>query len=594
MERKELLFTDLGAAFAPKENLSPYGIKGKWRVVPYATNAFSGTMLSAIETVPEDVTLDPNATGWYRIYVTLYGSKLHAKLSSDSGFLRVNAPGPGIDEFLWRCADMTDEKITLTMRRGGGTTKLMAVRLVPMTEEEVAAFKAEDARCDTKRIYATDDIHNRYCSTAAGDSLEDWHPAVLQYLHSDVEWISFEQVRTFVTKRLPTENVDDFSFFRDCDRQVQTNFPRIDNEAVLSELVRVGHENGFKISLSLRMGAWGMAYPYDQFYFDTDFQCENPQWRCIDRNGDVINAMSYAYPEVQDFIIGEMVNLAKKGCDAVTLIGMRGVPYVLFEKPVADRFYEMYGEYPYELPLDEPRLHALHCEIMTEFMRKLRAALDEARGKDTVQIHLHTMFSVFDTQFIALDVERWAKEGLVNAVIPYPKRFFANYPEAIFKERNEGDPWRIDLDKYTDCVWNSTNRLYAMTADSLQFLEPYKNYDGRMYGPATQKERVEQWMALEKNYGVKVYMNIMPRHMSHEEFRDRAMELYDCGAERVSLWDTYGRVPNRDTWNTISGKLGHKDELASLPLHGDPYRKSYQIKKIGEMDVSRWYPNWGG
>ena len=91
------------------------------------------------------------------------------------------------------------------------------------------------------------------------------------------------------------------------------------------------------MSVSIRMGAWGLTYPFDQYYFDCDFMQENPEWRTYDRNGDEIAAMSYAYPEVRKFMVDELVNMARSGCDAVTLIWHRGIPYVLFEKPVADR-----------------------------------------------------------------------------------------------------------------------------------------------------------------------------------------------------------------------------------------------------------------
>jgi len=592
-ERKELLFTNMDEIFFPKEHMSEYGLSDKWRVVPYVTDGIAGKMLACLKGgTPGDLTFSPNLTGWYRIYFCLNDGRLCVKTNEDEGFFRVEPPTAGIEEFCWRCMDMTGKSLTISMRPNGNLTRLLAIRFIPMTDEEVAEWQYEDTRTDTKRIYATDDTHNRLLSNVAGDSVKDWYPAVLQYLHSDVEWISLEQIRHFVTKTLPTENVDDFLFSRECDKWVQKNIYRFDLDAILYELVKLGQDNGFKMSLSIRMGAWGMAYPGDQHYFDSDFAKAHQHCRCVDRNGDPMTAMSYAYPEVQDFMIDELLNMARSGCEAVTLIATRGIPYVLFEKPVADRFFEMYGEYPYELPLDEPRLSALHCQIMTEFMRRVRDALDAEFGKDKVEIHMHVLNSVFDSKVIALDVERWAKEGLLQAAIPYPKRFYENIPADHFKPRSEGEPWRIDLDKYTDTAWNSRRRLFVHS-DQHVFDEPYTNYRGELCGPKTQAERIGQWMELERKYGMKVYINVMPRWMPNEDYRKRIMDLYEAGAERFCMWDTYGRVLYPVCWNAMAGKIGHKDEIAAMP-GDDPNRRTYSYKKLCGMDVSRYHPNWGG
>ena len=71
------------------------------------------------------------------------------------------------------------------------------------------------------------------------------------------------------------------------------------------------------------------------------------------------------------------------------------------------------------------------------------------------------------------------------------------------------------------------------------------------------------------------------------------MELYELGAEHLSFWDTYNRVPNRVQWSMIS-RLGHKEELKDF-TDGNGELYSYRrIMKIGGKDVSRYLPAWGG
>jgi hypothetical protein len=156
----------------------------------------------------------------------------------------------------------------------------------------------------------------------------------------------------------------------------------------------------------------------------------------------------------------------------------------------------------------------------------------------------------------------------------------------------EGKEWRIDLDKYTEYCRKNAGAL-TLHSGSFDFTPPYTNYKGELCGPASQQERVAQWNALEEKYGVKIYYEIMPRTMVNEEFKRRVLDLYDCGAERIGLWDTYGRAPAKVMWSTVS-RIGHKEELRDLDTgEGEQYRL-LRIGKIGKHDIGRYHPNWGG
>ena len=591
-KREKQVFIKMDECFGPAENLSEYALMDKWRVVPYESELGEGNLLMSAGGTPPDVSFDPKLTGWYKIFVIIPGgSRLNIKLSGDGAFLRISGTYNShrtFEKLYWKSADMTGQSVILSKKIDVPEINTLFGGLIfePMTAEEVEEWKREDARSDTKRIYATDDMHNRVYFLKH-DSYEDWKGAVEIYCHSDVEWLSIEELRTFVSNRLPTDNIDDFCFPRAGDKLVQEQFPKFDYDKVLSTVVDYGHEKGLKMSVSYRMGAWGISFPYDQFYFDSDIMQEHPEWRTFDRNGDEIFALSYAYEGVQDYIIGELLKVACSGCDAVTLIAHRGIPYVLFEKPVADKFYELYGEYPYELPLDEPRLNKLHCDIMTGFFRRLRESLDAEFGKNRVEVHLRSMFSIHDTKMIAIDSEELAREGLIDAVISFPQRHYEKLDGDIWQE---GKEYRIDVDKYTAWIKEKQSGITYHTSNF--DCEPaYTNYDGKLCGPADQTARIAEWNALEEKYGVKIYYDIMPRSMPNEEFRRRALELYDCGAERFALWDTYGRAPKRYMW-AVAGHLGHKEELRDYDY--TPYSSVIRVGKVGGVDVSRYNPMWGG
>lgn len=583
--RNELLITDLAEAFESKSIISETGSNDVWRAIPYKATDFSGVMLTALGTArPDDVYFDPKLTGWYKIYIQtpcIGNNRLHLKLSSDASFDMIETSSANycrIEETLWRYADMTGEVLSLSKNRISFSSNavLSGMRFVPMTDDEIEAYKQDSARKDTKRLFATHDMHGHLYTNYLKDP-SDWLSLVLPYKDTDVEWLSLEEIRIFLQGKCPTAP-DDAPFQREGDRVIQKQVAELDYDRVLADCVRYGHEIGLKMSISLRMGAWGMGFPYDQCYFDVPFHDEHPELHCIDRNGDNISAMSYAFPEVRKFVIDTLVNSARSGCDAVTLIAHRGIPYVLFEKPVADRYFELYGEYPYDLPLDNPRLNKLHCEIMTGFFRELRKALDDTYGKNRIRIQLRTLYSMAHSKRIGLDAEGLAREGLVNDIIVYPQSFDELWKiDGVLVHNEEKGEDRIDLSKYNEYV-NSGNEtlLHGHGASNYGDISP----------------ETKNWIPLEEKYGVKLYFEIMPRIMPVADFKKQALELYSMGAERFALWDTYCRVPYLDLRAIIS-KLGHKDELSGLIPEGT-VKRSFRVLTYGNMNFGRYKPYWGG
>lgn len=593
---KEILFSDLGSCFGPQSNVSTWGYRDKWRAIPYRTGEITGTILSSLnDGMPEDVEFDPQLTGWYKIYICLPAypdQEVHMKLTQDEGFFElVPLARDGLtfirmEESFWRFAKMDGQKVILSKKafspRWPKSALLAWLRFVEMTEEEVAKLMDDRSRQDTRVLYCTDDIHNKLYEGNM-DAPGFWEGVVCPYEDSDAEWLSMERITSFISGHCPNDDVEGFAFPRSGDRGLQEQRDRFHSPTVLGKLVKLGKEKGLKMSLALRMGAWGVGFPFDQCYFDYPEYLAQPQYRCVMRDGVPAAAWSYAYEEVQQKVIAMLLEMAESGCDAVTLIAHRGIPYVLYEEPVAERFRAQYGEDPYDLPLDEPRINALHCEIMTEFFRKIRKALDEAHPDRHVQVHLRALLSVYDNKYIGLDVEKLLQEKLLDAVIPYPNRYREVYGPGCILPNG-----RVDMEKYKAWVNNPDIKPYIHQGD-LACFEPVVDSRGVLQGPATVTEQVQQWAALEKQYGVPMYIDIMPRQMPPKELRRRAQEIYGAGGERLALWDTFGRVTHRAMWN-MARQLGHKEELPNI----DPETRIFQLQELAGNDISRYLPVWGG
>ncbi len=600
----EILYTNLDEVFGEADDFTTKQLKKKWRVLEIGTSEFNGKMLMAnIGASPSDISFNPKLTGWYKIYLAIpfmfpnNCPEVTLKLSSDDTYSTV-APTPfglspvrwmTMHECLWKCADLSGESITLSRKNGSIDCifALSAIRFVKMSEEEIARYKAEQDRTKTKNCYATDDMHNILFLRDELKKVDDFRTLVSAYKGSDVEWLSVEDIR-YLGDNIPIEEIDDYTFYRAGDKRVHERLAQFDWNEVYKKVVEWGHADSLKVSVSLRMGAWGYLAPLDDYYFENDFIKSNPDLRCQDRNGDYINAMSYAYPAVQDHIIDMLVRSASSGCDAVTLISIRGIPYLLFEKPVAERFYKKHGFYPYDLPLDEPRLNEIHTQIMSEFFQKLRNALDEKFGQNKVEIHLRSPFSLYDSKILGFDCSALAKKGLVNRFISYPLRCYETFNGDVWKDEKNH---LIDLDKYTKHV--RTQIRSVMRIMDFDFIPPYEHYSGEKRGPISQAERVAEWRNLEKEYGVKVYYEIMPRHMTDEELKRRVIEYYELGADNFALWDSFHRAIYKGMWHLMR-RIGDKQNIKDMEVGEGEYYRNYVIYSIGGKDFSRYDPVWGG
>jgi hypothetical protein len=134
------------------------------------------------------------------------------------------------------------------------------------------------------------------------------------------------------------------------------------------------------------------------------------------RNGATLKVCSYAYDEVQDYMVSQLVGFMDYGFDGVSLIFHRGA-HIGFEEPVIRRFAELYPDVdPFVLPAADERLNGVWSDFMTTFMRKLRNALDAASDRH-LKINVITDYTPATSKLFGLDVERWAKEHLIDQVL---------------------------------------------------------------------------------------------------------------------------------------------------------------------------------
>lgn len=596
----EIVFCDLGNVCEPKDNISELRRRDKWASVAYETSSYQGTMLvSMYDAVAEDVLLDPKLKGMYKIYVGLYGyfnteNIVDIKLSKDESFVHMatsferNFSEQYVEEVFWRASEMEGQQVVIgkhLSKTYSASAMIAWIRFVPMTEEEIIAYEADCEKQKNKRIYATNDMHGMLCYYDMS-TREAWRNVVQEYIHSDVEWLAMEYLLN--DGELSYVDVENFMFATANDKSFSKRLTLDYSQDMLRDLVKMGHRNGLKMCISLRICEWNFEFPHDKIAFERKFWTNNKALRCVDRDGQIIEYLSFAHKEVRDYLVEQFVKMAQTGCDAVQVLFSRGWPYVLFERPFLELFESRYHTDARCLAMDDERIVAVKCEIMTDFMKQLRQALDQVRETSRVELHAKVLFSMYDCKYMGLDLEEWAKLGLVDAIVSDERRIREVLDESVWMDETRE---KIDLKKYTDYVRCAKEDVIRYDYDT--FFAPFPDSKGVLRGPVDQRERISEFMQLEKQYGVTVYIEIMPRRMSTNRIKEKALEIYDCGCEHIGLWDTYSRVMRKVEWSMWK-RIGHKEELKTFSDgEGDLYRR-VRILKIGGKDVSRYRPIWGG
>ena len=115
-----IILTDMDRCL-PASGLSTSPRRGAWRLVPYRTDGFGGTMLvAANETNAPEVRYPLELTGWHRISIGAFQERwdeigsFQVRLSGDRAFSALSVPsGPAavFRDVYWKTADLTGQEV---------------------------------------------------------------------------------------------------------------------------------------------------------------------------------------------------------------------------------------------------------------------------------------------------------------------------------------------------------------------------------------------------------------------------------------------------------------------------------------------------
>jgi hypothetical protein len=203
----------------------------------------------------------------------------------------------------------------------------------------------------------------------------------------------------------------------------------------LAEAVRYGHEIGLKVDAWISINeddhGWGIR---------SRFSKQHPESRWRKRDGSAYHSQqSFAYPEVMKYklaIVNEIVS--NYDVDGVFLDWLRtgdvrdnpqtdaaGVANHGYESLIVNGFRRESGIDPLTLPNDDDRWVRYRARPHTEFMRAARRIVREKRISAQISVlvaHPWCYRGLNDRidgnlRGLLLDVETWAKDGLINAAV---------------------------------------------------------------------------------------------------------------------------------------------------------------------------------
>ena len=595
MTRQEYIISDLSNAVIEKEYLAYTSHPNRWEIVSYETEEVNGKLLIASEeSWPEPVTINPELTGWYKIYLcmTSFGggvlkNHIDIKLKDDEFPSTVTAGDIGkhnpvsfsstevIEEAFWKCADMTDQTITISKPKikVNHHANLYWIRFVPMAEDDVAEYHRKQQDTSRKTIFAhmDGDFHmfdnaitpHDFCKPFYAMKDSDVGIVCQEVCNDLIDYSAFDKPYAardpFTTRRM--------EYFRHLFEN---------REAIYAEQLDYAHKCGMQLFAGHRMQLSNFAFPFSQPMFTIPFVTEHPELRMQSRTGVIGGFLSYAYPETQDFMIKNLLDSAEFGFDGVLLIFNRGM-HLGFEAPVAERYRAKFGDTKdfYRLPQNHPRLLEIHSDIIAEFLGKIRKAFQDyanAHGKAPLKVYLNSYFSYEDALLSGFDLERLAKEGLIDA--------FIQTKQAVIEDTDDilAEDGLIDLEKYTAKAQK----------------EPiFKRYTGSDVKKLV--AGVTKMSEIAKKYNVALFSEIQwETFQVPEAYVKAAHLLFEAGGHHISLWDCYPcRVIGLAEWHGTS-QLGNAAHVAEMSKDGAAYHKIIRVHSYNGENMLYGNPSWRG
>lgn len=211
-------------------------------------------------------------------------------------------------------------------------------------------------------------------------------------------------------------------FPRRGDKLASETVHRLVKEGVnsLQVVVESCHEAGIACYASLRMNGdypadmWGGSFPR---FANSTFWWEHPEFRQRNAQGKMLTKFSFAFPEVREFKLAILREVAQQDIDGINLDFQRHPDFFGCEAPMAQAFKDKYGIEAVTVPASDPRWMPLRYALMSTFVRDVRKLLDDAGRRKGRRLGLSVRIDWKKYPLWGCDIETWLKEGLLDYLV---------------------------------------------------------------------------------------------------------------------------------------------------------------------------------
>jgi len=391
---------------------------GKWTVLRGRYGASRGTLALALQhaNAPE-LRIEPGVTGWHDVYVRVYHTGrddvgVFAGTTRDRALrlLRPEMQTESFEELYLGPRDLADA--TIRLGNYGLRSCVDCVRLVPLDHAGLVARRAL-APAEWEVVGILD------FADAAGDYIPDTECAAEAVrVHAEagfttIIWKSFA-VRCEFHSRVGDLRSAKFSAgFRSTVGDLLAKYDTLEAAAAAAKESKVRILGWLRINneTSARTGEWV------KFAGDTRFHLAHPEMRQINKDGHPTPKLSFAYPEVREYLCAIGREVLDRGMDGLVIDVLRHPPMVRYDAPLVKAFTENTGQDPRQMEGDgtEEWLR-FRATAFTSLLRDFRRMMDDSpHAAKPLWVRAHP----FPWRLLrdGCDVDAWMKEGLVQTLV---------------------------------------------------------------------------------------------------------------------------------------------------------------------------------
>lgn len=545
---------------------------GKWKVLPYRCPHIRGNLVAALgECHPHPIKLPLNLSGIYHIFLGIWGYRWRAKLSSQNCYREclVMCDMPHhthfhyIHEVYFDTADITKQYLefsTASSRAVG----LAWIRLVPAeknikhTTPDLSVMVTNDCtyQQNAEEIYASLDplkdtdvskvildcglFGMRYKSDLPPHDtfIIDSHRNMLQFMH-----------------KVHQEGKDYLDYFAEYAEKIGLDYEyylRLQEFAYTSETFKVMSPGCYE--------TWEKSMRKILEAFDN--------YQCIHRDGRVTAQISYAYPQVRQYLLKKLDEfVATHKLSGFVLACHRSGPCVLYEEPVYQSYLAKTGkDIRHENELKEDVL-ACRADFFTEFVRGCKEVLEKANQQDggCRTLSAFVLADRLSNLYYGFDVEKWCREKLIDSIILYPACI-------DFGFQNEIDTSDRPFERNRKNMGPSDRRLLTNVA-RIQIEVNVDNYDWGFYE------------YLKSQYCIKLYATAgtgfaYPRPIP---FLEELRMIYSHDIDGILLWDGVSKMIDACS-RPLAEYIGHKQWVLSLDSETVPsFARPILLNDLGNV-----------